>query len=129
MDTFAERVARAILLAAGVSAVWVLLALPPAGGAALPLLLHHRFLIAVLAAALLGAVLVRTLRPAVVATGLLSQAGFVGIALAMPGFSATTAFYLNLAGMAALLCAGALLLHSARRQARWEGLTPRHGEA
>ncbi len=129
MDTFAERAARVILLAAGVSAVCVLLALPPADGAALPLLLHHQFLIGLLAAALLGAVLVRALRPAVVAAGLLSQAGFAGIALAAPGFSATTAFYLNLAGMAALLCAGVLLLQAARQQARWEGLSPRHGEA
>lgn len=124
MDTFAERAARAILLAAGVSAVLVLLALPPPDGAALPLLLHHQFLIA-----LLGAVLVRAIRPAVVAAGLLSQAGFVGIALATPGSSATTAFYLNLAGMAALLCAGALLLHATRRQARWESPPMRAGSA
>lgn len=129
MDTFAERAARAILLAAGVSAVLVLLALPPPDGAALPLLLHHQFLIALLAAALLGAVPVRAIRPAVLAAGLLSQAGFVGIALATPGSSATTAFYLNLAGMAALLCAGALLLHATRRQARWESPPMRAGSA
>lgn len=129
MDTFPEHVARAILLAVGVSAVLVLLALPPPDGAALPLLLHHQFLIALLAAALLGAVLVRAIRPAVVAAGLLSQAGFAGIALATPGFVATAALYLNLAGMAALLCAGALLLQAARRQARWEGLRPQPREA
>jgi len=122
MDTFSEHVARAILLAVGVSAVFVLLTLPPPDGAALPLLRHYQFLIALLATALLGAALVRAIRPAVVAAGLLSQAGFVGIALATPGFGATAALYLNLAGMVALLCAGALLLQAARRQARWEGL-------
>jgi hypothetical protein len=119
MDTLPEHLARAILFAVGLIAALVLWALPPAEGA---LLLHHQFLIAVLAAALLGAALFRGIRPAVVIAGLLSQAGFVGIALATPGFGAPTALYLNLAGMAALLCAGALLVAAARQQARWDGL-------
>ena len=118
MDTLPEHLARAILFAVGLLAALVLWALPPAEGA---LLLHHQFLIAVLAAALLGAAVFRSIRPAVVIAGLLSQAGFVGIALATPGFGATTALYLNLAGMAALLCAGALLVAAARQQARWDG--------
>jgi hypothetical protein len=125
MDTFPERIARAILLAVGVSAALVLLALPAPDGAAMPLLLHHQFLIALLAAALLCAAFIRAIRPAVVAAGLLSQAGFVGIALLTPGFNATNAFYLNLAGMAALLCAGLLLMQTARQQARWDGRIPR----
>lgn len=129
MDTFPERIARAILLAVGVSALLVLLALPPANGTAVPVLLHYQFLIALLAAALFGAVFFRAIRPAAVATGLLSQAGFVGIALATPGFDAMSALYLNLAGMAALLFAGALLLQSARQQARWDGRIPRRWEA
>lgn len=119
MDTLPEHLARAILFAVGLIAALVWWALPPAEGA---LLLHHQFLIAVLAAALLGAALFRGIRPAVVIAGLLSQAGFVGIALATPGFGAPTALYLNLAGMAALLCAGALLVAAARQQARWDGL-------
>jgi hypothetical protein len=123
MDTFPEHLARAILFAVGLIAALVLWALPPADGA---LLLHHQFLIAVLAAALLGAALFRGIRPAVVIAGLLSQAGFVGIALATPGFGATTALYLNLAGMTALLCAGALLVAAARQQARWDGQQPQH---
>jgi hypothetical protein len=123
MDTFPEHLARAILFAVGLIAALVLWALPPADGA---LLLHHQFLIAVLAAALLGAALFRGIRPAVVIAGLLSQAGFVGIALATPGFGATTALYLNLAGMTALLCAGALLVAVARQQARWDGQRPQH---
>ncbi|MES2688738.1 MAG: hypothetical protein V4706_18090 [Pseudomonadota bacterium] len=122
MDTFPEHLARAILFAVGLIAALVLWALPPADGA---LLLHHQFLIAVLAAALLGAALFRGIRPAVVVAGLLSQAGFVGIALTTPDFGASTALYLNLAGMAALLCAGALLLAAARQQARWDGGQPR----
>jgi hypothetical protein len=122
MDTLPEHLARAILFAVGLIAALVLWALPPAEGA---LLLHHQFLIAVLAAALLGAALFRGIRPVVVIAGLLSQAGFVGIALATPGFAAPTALYLNLAGMTALLCAGALLLAAARRQARWDGLQAR----
>jgi hypothetical protein len=127
MDTLPEHLARAILFAVGLIAAGVLWALPPADGA---LLLHHQFLIAVLAAALLGAALFRGIRPAVVIAGLLSQAGFVGIALATPGFGASTALYLNLAGMAALLCAGALLLAAARQQARWDSLRPRqHGRS
>ncbi len=121
MDTLPEHLARAILFAVGLIAALVLWALPPADGA---LLLHHQFLIAVLAAALLGAALFRGIRPAVVVAGLLSQAGFVGIALATPDFGATTALYLNLAGMAALLCAGALLVAAARQQARWDGSRP-----
>jgi hypothetical protein len=121
MDTLPEHLARAILFAVGLIAALVLWALPPADGA---LLLHHQFLIAVLAAALLGAALFRGIRPAVVVAGLLSQAGFVGIALATPDFGATTALYLNLAGMAALLCAGALLVAAARQQARWDGPRP-----
>ena len=121
MDTFPEHLARAILFAVGLIAALVLWSLPPAEGA---LLLHHQFLIAVLAAALLGAALFRGIRPAVVIAGLLSQAGFVGIALATPGFSASTALYLNLAGMTALLCAGALLVAAARQQARWDGVRP-----
>jgi hypothetical protein len=123
MDTFPEHLARAILFAVGLIAALVLWALPPADGA---LLLHHQFLIAVLAAALLGAALFRGIRPAVVIAGLLSQAGFVGIALATPGFGATNALYLNLAGMTALLCAGALLVAAARQQARWDGQQPQH---
>ncbi|MFN3571766.1 MAG: hypothetical protein ACK4VX_15895 [Polaromonas sp.] len=124
MDTLPEHLARAILFAVGLIAALVLWALPPADGA---LLLHHQFLIAVLAAALLGAALFRGIRPAVVVAGLLSQAGFVGIALATPDFGATTALYLNLAGMAALLCAGALLVAAARQQARWDGRRPQQG--
>lgn len=124
MDTLPEHLARAILFAVGLIAALVLWALPPADGA---LLLHHQFLIAVLAAALLGAALFRGIRPAVVIAGLLSQAGFVGIALATPDFGATTALYLNLAGMAALLCAGALLVAAARQQARWDGPRPQQG--
>lgn len=126
MDTLPEHLARAILFAVGLIAALVLWALPPAEGA---LLLHHQFLIAVLAAALLGAALFRGIRPAVVIAGLLSQAGFVGIALATPDFGATTALYLNLAGMAALLCAGALLVAAARQQARWDGLRPQQRSA
>ena len=121
MDTLPEHLARAILFAVGLIAALVLWALPPAEGA---LLLHHQFLIAVLAAALLGAALFRGIRPVVVIAGLLSQAGFVGIALATPDFGATTALYVNLAGMTALLCAGALLLAAARQQARWDGQRP-----
>ncbi len=121
MDTLPEHLARAILFAVGLIAALVLWALPPAEGA---LLLHHQFLIAVLAAALLGAALFRGIRPAVVVAGLLSQAGFVGIALATPDFGTRTALYLNLAGMSALLCAGALLLAAARQQARWDGQRP-----
>lgn len=128
MDTFPERIARAILLAVGVSAVLLLLALPAPDGAAMPLLLHHQFLITLLAVALIGAAFIRTIRPGVVAAGLLSQAGFVGIALLTPGFIATDAFYLNLTGMAALLCAGLLLMQTARRQARWDGRIPRRME-
>ena len=121
MDTLTEHLARAILFAVGLLAALVWWALPPAEGA---LLLHHQFLIAVLAAALLGAALFRGIRPVVVVAGLLSQAGFVGITLATPGFGMGTALYLNLAGMAALLCAGGLLLAAARQQARWDGLRP-----
>jgi hypothetical protein len=115
MDTLPEHLARVILFAVGLIAALVLWALPPAEGA---LLLHHQFLIAVLAAALLGAALFRGIRPAV------SQAGFVGIALATPDSGTSTALYLNLAGMSALLCAGALLLAAARQQARWDGPRP-----
>ena len=121
MDTFPEQLARAILLAAGLMAALVLWVLPPADGA---LLLHHQFLIALLAVALLGAALFRGIRPAVVVAGLLSQAGFVGITLVTPGLVASTALYLNLAGMAALMGAGALLLASARQQARWDSPRP-----
>ena len=83
---------------------------------------------ALLAVALLGAALFRSIRPAVVAVGLLCQAGFVASALAMPDFSATTVLYLNLAGLAALLLVACLLLLSARQQARWDGLpAPQRG--
>ena len=119
MHTFPEHLARVILFAVGLMAALVLWALPPAEGA---LLLHHQFLIALLAVALLGAALFRGFRPVVVIAAFLSQAGFVGIALATPGFGATAALYLNLAGMTALLWAGALLLAAARQQARWDGL-------
>jgi peptidoglycan/LPS O-acetylase OafA/YrhL len=129
MDTFHERAARVILLAVGLSAVLMLLALPPADGAATPLLLHHQFLIGLVGAALLAAVLVRSIRPAAVAIGLLSQAGFAAIALSVPGFSASAALYLNLGGLVALLCAGLLLVQAARQQARWDGLLPRRTEA
>lgn len=125
MDTFSEYVARAILFASAVMALFVLQVLPAAEGV---LLLHHQVLIALLAAALLGAALFRPIRPAVVAVGLLSQAGFVASALAMPGFSATTVLYLNLAGLAALLLVGVLLLRAARQQARWDGVpAPQRG--
>lgn len=118
MDTLPEHLARAILFATGLMAALLLWVLPPADGV---LLLHHQFLIGVLAAALLGAAVFRGIRPVVVIAGLLSQASFIGIALATPGFGAPPALYLNLAGLAALLCAGALLVAAARQQARWDG--------
>ena len=121
MDTCSETVARSSLLAASASLLLLLLTLPSPQGVASPLLLHHQFLIGLLALALLGAVRLPALRPAVLAAGLLCQGGWVGALLLAPGAGTTPAWSLSLAGLAALLCAAALSLHAARRQARWEG--------
>lgn len=121
MDTLPERVARTLLLAVGLLSLITLWDTTPAGGAALVPLLHQQFLSALLAAALVSAVFARALRVPVLAAALLSKLGFVAISLLTPGLAATHLVVLDLIGIAALLCAGALLLRAERQQARWDG--------
>lgn len=128
MDTLPERVARTLLLAVGLLSLIALWDTAPAGGAPLVPLLHQQFLTALLAAALISSVHLRALRLPVLSAALLSKLGFVAISLLTPGFDATHLVVLDLMGIAALLCAGALLLRSERQQARWDGLpTPQRG--
>lgn len=120
MDTLPVRVARTLLLAVGLLSLIALWDTQPAGGAALVPLLHQQFLSALLAAALISAVHLRAIRLPVLAAALLSKLGFVGISLLTPGFAATPLVVLDLIGIAALLCAGVLLLRADRQQARWD---------
>ena len=129
MDTLPERVARALLLAVGLLSLMTLWNTTPAGGAVLVSLLHQQFLSAVIAAALIGAVHFRVIQLPVLAAALLSKAGFVAIALLTPDLAVKPVVYLDLIGMAALLCAGALLLRAERQQARWDSPMPRRQEA
>ena len=129
MDTLPERVARALLLAVGLLSLMTLWNTTPAGGAVLVSLLHQQFLRAVIAAALIGAVHFRVIQLPVLAAALLSKAGFVAIALLNPDLAVKPVVYLDLIGMAALLCAGALLLRAERQQARWDSPMPRRQEA
>ena len=120
MDTLPERVARALLLAVGLLSLIALWDAQPAGGAALVPLLHQQFLSALLAAALIGTAHLRAIRLLVLAVVLLSKLGFVAISLLTPGFAATPVVVLDLIGIVALLCAGALLLRAERQQASWD---------
>ena len=129
MDTLPERVARALLLTVGLLSLMTLWNTTPAGGAVLVSLLHQQFLSAVIAAALIGAVHFRVIQLPVLAAALLSKAGFVAIALLTPDLAVKPVVYLDLIGMAALLCAGALLLRAERQQARWDSPMPRRQEA
>ncbi len=121
MDTLPERVARTLLLAVGLLSLITLWDSTPAVGSALVPLLHQQFLSALLALALISAVHLRALRLPVLAAALLSKLGFVAISLLTPGFAVTPLLVLDLLGIAALLCAGALLLRAERQQARWDG--------
>ena len=129
MDTLPERVARALLLAVGLLSLMTLWNTTPAGGAVLVSLLHQQFLSAVIAAALIGAVHFRVIQLPVLAAALLSKAGFVAISLLTPDLAVKPVVYLDLIGIAALLCAGALLLRAERQQARWDSPMPRRQEA
>lgn len=120
MDTLPERVARALLLAIGLLSLIALWDTRPVDGAALVPLLHQQFLSALLAAALVSAVFVRAIRLPVLGAALLSKLGFVVISLSAPGSSPSALLLLDLIGIAALLCAGALLLRAERQQARWD---------
>ena len=129
MDTLPERVARALLLAVGLLSLMTLWKITPAGDAVLVSLLHQQFLSVLIAAALIGAVHFRVIQLPVLAAALLSKAGFVAIALLTPDLAVKPVVYLDLIGMAALLCAGALLLRAERQQARWDSPMPRRQEA
>ena len=129
MDTLPERVARALLLAVGLLSLMTFWDTTPAGGAVLVPLLHQQFLSALIAAALIGAVQFRFIRLPVLAATLLSKTGFVAISLLTPDLAVKPGVYLDLIGMAALLCAGGLLLRAERQQARWDGPMPRRLEA
>ena len=129
MDTLPERVARALLLAVGLLSLMTLWDTKPAGGAVLVPLLHQQFLSALIAAALIGAVHLRVIRLPVLAAALLSKAGFVAISLLTPDLAVEPVVYLDLIGIAALLCSGALLLRAERQQARWDSPMPRPLEA
>ena len=129
MDTLPERATRALLLTVGLLSLMTLWNTTPAGGAVLVSMLHQQFLSVLIAAALIGAVHFRGIQLPVLAAALLSKAGFVAIALLTPDLAVTPVVYLDLIGMAALLCAGALLLRAERQQARWDSPMPRHQEA
>ena len=120
MDTLPERVASALLLTVGLLSLMTLWNTTPAGGAVLVSLLHQQFLSALIAAALIGAVHFRVIQLPVLAAALLSKTGFVAISLLTPDLAVKPVVYLDLMGMAALLCAGALLLRAERQQARWD---------
>ncbi len=121
MDTLPERVARTLLLAVGLLSLITLWDSTPVGGSALVPLLHQQFLNALIALALISAVHLRAIRLPVLAAALLSKLGFVAISLLAPGFAVTPLLVPDLLGIAALLCAGALLLRAERQQARWDG--------
>ena len=129
MDTLPERVPRALLLAVGLLSLMTLWNTTPAGGAVLVSMLHQQFLSVLIAAALIGAVHFRVIQLPVLAAALLSKAGFVAIALLTPDLAVKPVVYLDLIGMAALLCAGSLLLRAERQQARWDSPMPRRQEA
>ena len=129
MDTLPERVPRALLLAVGLLSLTTLWNTSPAGGAVLVSLLHQQFLSAFIAAALIGAFHFRVIQLPVLAAALLSKTGFVAISLLTPDLAVKPVVYLDLIGMAALLCAGALLLRAERQQARWDRPMPRRLEA
>ena len=129
MDTLPERATRALLLTVGLLSLMTLWNTTPAGGAVLVSLLHQQFLSVLIAAALIGAVHFRGIQLPVLAAALLSKAGFVAIALLTPDLAVTPVVYLDLIGMAALLCTGALLLRAERQQARWDSPMPRRQEA
>ena len=129
MDTLPERVARALLLAVGLQSLMTLWETTPAGDAVLVSLLHQQFLSVLIAAALIGAVHFRVIQLPVLAAALLSKAGFVAISLLTPDLAVRPVVYLDLIGIAALLCAGALLLRAERQQARWDCPMPRPLEA
>ena len=63
------------------------------------------------------------------AAALLSKTGFVAISLLTPDLAVKPVVYLDLIGIAALLCAGALLLRAKRHQACWDSPMPRCLEA
>jgi len=125
MSTLPERLASALLV---VAALLTLLPLLPGQATvpamAAPWLLQWRLMVGLLGLGLLAAAIVPSLRLAVVAGAVLSKLGFLLLAPGVPVAQASLVAWLEAAALLMLLSAGAMYLHAAQRQARWDGVLP-----
>lgn len=130
MENLSERAVRAILLAVGLVTVLALPSAGPLAGTSASAALYAQYLVALLAAGLFLAVFAASIRPTLIAGAVLAKAGFVAIALTTPAAAqSSTLLYVDLACLALLLGAGALILQSERREAQWEGRAARPQES
>lgn len=122
MTTSSERIAGALLVAAGLMTLLPVLALPPAG-APQPVLAHWQFMNGLLGLGLLAAAFVPALRMAVVSGAVLSKAALLVLVLAGPATEPVRqAGWLDAGALTMALVAGGLFWQAALRQARWDGV-------
>lgn len=110
MHDLAHRTALALLFAGGLA---TLASSAIRGAAASPELLHHQYMLALLGMGLLLSLWRERWRLPMIAAGLLVEAATLPFGLAPE---------VELAAMAALATAGAILLREARMEARWDGV-------
>lgn len=91
---------------------------------AAPWLLQWRLMVGLLGLGLLAAAFVPSLRLAVVAGAVLSKLGFLLFAAGAPAAQASLLAWLEAGALLMLVSAGAMYLHAALQQARWDGVLP-----
>lgn len=125
MSTLPEKVASALLVVAG---LLTMLPLVPGQAAvavvAAPWLLQWQLMVGLLGMGLLAAAFVPSLRLAVVAGAALSKLGFLLIPAGVPVAQTSWLAWLEAGALLMLVLAGAMYLHAALRQARWDGVLP-----
>ena len=122
MPTLSERVAPALLLAAGLLTLLPMLTGQGGASAPAPLLLHWQFMMGMLGLGLLAAAFVPTLRMTVVSGAVMSKLALLLLAAGVPGGDVVGQAALDAGALALLLAAGAMFWRAAWQQARWEGV-------
>lgn len=121
MDDYLHRMALAAMALAGAAYLWG--AWTPADG---PQAAYLQILLGLLGASLLAALVVARLRPAAVGAAILGKLALLGAAVhGVP----VTAGGLDVALLAALMAAAAVMAREAIREARWDGVLPLRRES
>lgn len=135
MHDSSHRLALAMLLLAGCLTLALALGAAagleparPADGLLIPLAWHRHLLAVMIGVGLVVAAFVPALRFAAAAMAIVDKASFLAVSLAA-GIPLDARHGLDAALLLPLVAAVALLAHSARQEARWEGVLPLRPEA